>query len=430
MHQSAGYHPVSPWQTPKGLHMRVVLAALLLTAAPAFAADLTVNVSGNTSPDFANVLNDSDVEVARFVFQATGGDVVVDEVVLHVSNHLLADEAFTAVRVLFDEEPNGTFNPATEQVGTDQVPDGLGSALTFTGTFTVKSGMIHTLLVLVDVANNATVYGESFNFTVDPQADVTLADPVTDTIINSNVGVSNSITLRHSVNQLVPGTGNFTEPRQTTFGRTNFPALHFVIDSLVPVGPGQLQGIDLAAITISITCANAAQTDVPTRLRLWTDDGDSAFEPNAGEILIQERTPADVTKWIVAGSVISITFDGTPIQNLQDIPSGSARTFWISIDFGSGPDTTCEVSLTRTNVLGALGADADYFVTTPTAISGDVITVTDPPPKARSANPPGEGGCSTGDGSSWFMLIGLLATLMATARVLRCKRPDAEHTQE
>lgn len=403
--------------------MRVVLAALLLLAAPAFAANLTVNVSGNTPPDFANQLNDTGVEVARFVFQATGGDVDISDVTIHVSNHLLADEAFTAVRVFFDSEPNGTFS-LSEQIDTDKVPSGTGTDITFAGSFTVLGGNIHTLLVLVDIANNATVYGESYDFTIDPQVDVTLTNPGSDTITNSNVGTSNAITLRHSENQLVQGTGNPTAPRQTTYGTTNYPALHFIISSLTPIGPGQLAGIDLAAITISITCATAAQTALPTRLRLWTDDGDSAFEPGSGEILIQERTPADITKWITAGTVISVTFDGTPIQNLQDIASGGTRTFWVSVDFGGGPETTCEVSVTRTNVLGALGADADYFVTVPTAISGDVITVTEAPPKKKSKSPEGEGGCSTDESSGGWLLV-ILATMVAVISIRTCCKQRA-----
>lgn len=406
--------------------MRVVLAALLLLAAPAFAANLTVNVSGNTPPDFGNILNDTDVEVARFVFQATGGDVDISDVTLHVSNHTMAMAAFTNVRVFFDAEPNQTFSPG-EKVGTDQTPTGTTDDLTFTGSFTVLDGNIHTLLVVVDIANNLTIYGEAYDFTIDPQADVTLTNPGTDTITNSNVGTSNQITIRHSENQLVQGTGNPGAPRTTTFGKGNYPALHFIISSLTPTGPGQLSGIDLAAITISITCATGAQTALPTRLRLWTDDGDSSFEPGSGEILIQERVPADITKWIIAGTVISVTFDGTPIQNLQDIASGTTRAFWVSIDFGGSPETTCEVSLTRTNVLGALGTDADFFVTVPTAISGDVITVTEAPPPKKSKSPQGEGGCSTGThGESWLVLV--LLALMATFAVRKCKQLAAQST--
>lgn len=407
--------------------MRVVFAALLLCAAPAFAANLTVNVSGNTPPDFGNQLNDTDVEVARFVFQATGGDVDVSDVTLHVSNHLLADEAFTNVRVFFDAEPNQTFSPG-EQIDTDMTPNGTTDDLTFTGSFTVLSGNIHTLLVLVDIANNATVYGEAYDWTIDPQADVTLTSPGTDTITNSNVGISNEITLRHSENQLVQGTGNPTAPRATTFGNSNYPALHFIISSLTPTGPGQLSGIDLSAITLSITCATGPQTALPTRLRLWTDDGDSSFEPGSGEIMIQERVPADTTKWIIAGTVISVTFDGTPIQNLQDIATGTTRTFWVSIDFGGSPETTCEVSLTRTNVLGALGPDADFFVTTPTAISGDVITVTEAPPKKKSKTPQGEGGCSTGEDTTLTLLMLLIIPLMALGLRAVCKQTRSQST--
>ena len=140
--------------------------------------------------------------------------------------------------------------------------------------------------------------------------------------------------------------------------------------------------------------------------------------------MIQERVPADITKWIIAGTVISVTFDGTPIQALQDIASGTTRAFWVSIDFGGSPETTCEVSLTRTNVLGALGTDADFFVTVPTAISGDVITVTEPPPKKKSKSPQGEGGCSTGAETSVWLLALLLAVLTTIGLRGVCKQNE------
>ena len=54
--------------------MRAVIAALfVLLALPVSAASLAFNLSGTTGPDFGNQLNDTDVEVARYVLQPTGG---------------------------------------------------------------------------------------------------------------------------------------------------------------------------------------------------------------------------------------------------------------------------------------------------------------------------------------------------------------------
>jgi hypothetical protein len=404
--------------------MRAILAALVtILALPCAAATLAVNLSGTTGPDFGNQLNDTDVEVARYVLQPTGGAVSIDAITVHVSNFVLADEAFTGVRLFFDADGNGTFDPS-EEVATSQVPSGAASDLTFTETFSAPSGLIRTLQLRVNIGNNTTAYGESYNFSIDPQADITLTNPGTDTISSATVAVSNDITIRHSENQLVPGTGNPTGPRETGFGKQNLGALHFIVSSLTPPGPGQLQGIDLNSITVSVTCATSAQTAVVTRLRLWQDDGDANFEPGNGEVLIQERTSADVGKWVVAGSVISVTYDGLPVQNLSDVPSGATKSLWVSIDFGDGVDTTCEVSVTRTNILGALGAAADFFVTNPNFISGNVITVTTPPDPPKSAEPPGEGGCSTDDmPGSWVLVLVALALAKIVAGLLCKARP-------
>jgi hypothetical protein len=407
--------------------MRAVFAALFaIFALPCAAATLAVNLSGTTGPDFGNQLNDADVEVARFVLQPSGGAVSIDAIVVHVSSFATADEAFTGVRMFFDADGNGTFDPG-EEISTSQIPTGAADDLTFTETFSAPSGLIRTLQLRVNIGNITSTYGQSYNFSIDPQADITLTSPGTDTISSTTVAVSNDITIRHSENQLVSGTGNPTGARETGFNDTNFAALHFIVSSLPPTAPGQLQGIDLNSITIGVTCQNAAQTAVVTRLRLWQDDGDSNFEPGSGEVLIQERTVLDVGKWVVAGSVINVTYDGLPVQNLSDIPSGGTKALWVGIDFGTGPDTTCEVSVTRTNVLGALGAAADFFVTNPNFISGNVITVTTPPNPPKDAEPPGEGGCSTGADVNWTLVATTLA-LMLILLIRACKQNRSKST--
>jgi len=411
--------------------MRAVFAAVLaILALPLSAATLAFNLSGTTGPDFGNQLNDTDVEVARYVVQPTGGNVSIDSITIHISNFALADNAFTRLRLFFDADGNGTFDPTEElDEASTIVPNGATDDVTFNETFVAPSGLIRTLQLRVNIGVDTSVYGEAFNFSIDPQADIVLTSGG-DSISSTTVATSNDITIRHSENQLVAGTGNPTAPRSAPLNTGNFPALHFIVSSLTPTGPGQLQGIDLAEITISVTCANAAQTATVTRLALWQDDGDAVFEPSAGEVLIVQRTPADAGKWIVAGSVISVTFDGTPVQNLSDIASGGARTFWVGIDFGSGPDATCEVSVTRTQVLGALGAAADFFVTTPNFISGDIINVSTPPEPPKPAEPEGEGGCSSNGQPGGLLLVIVLALVALTARNLPRKRSALCNTEK
>ena len=118
--------------------MRAVIAALfVLLALPVSAASLAFNLSGTTGPDFGNQLNDTDVEVARYVLQPTGGSVDIDSLTVHISNFGLADEAFTRVRAFFDADGNGTFDPSEELDATSTiVPDGTTDDITFTETFT------------------------------------------------------------------------------------------------------------------------------------------------------------------------------------------------------------------------------------------------------------------------------------------------------
>jgi len=375
----------------------LLLLCLLLPAASVSAATLSVNVSGQSGPAFGTRLNTSEVQVGLFALQASGGPVTVDAVTLHFNSPAAAAVAFTSVRLFFDADGNGTFDP-TEEIGSAQPPDGTDDFLTFTGTFTAPAGLIRLLQVRVSVGNNPASYGETFAFRIDAETSIDLDDPVTDNVTGSFPATANSISIRRSENQLVPGTGNPTMPRDAFYGDTNVAALHFIISSLQPVPPGQLDGITLESITISVTLQSSAQAAAVARLALWQDNGNSLFEPNNGEVLIQDRTPADITKWTVTGSVISVVFDGTAIALLQSIPAGSARAFWVSIDFASGTDAVCEVSVNRTGVIGTLGAAADYMVSPPNTVGGDVINVQNRPPRPPSAGPEGEGGCTATSG--------------------------------
>jgi hypothetical protein len=374
--------------------MRALLAALLaILALPASAANLAVNLSGQSGPAFATQLQSTDVQVARFVLQASSGDVTVDAINLHFSNAANADEAFTGVRLFYDADGNNIFD-TSEELDASHAPNGTDDFLTFTETFTAVSGQIRELQVRATVSANVAAYGQAFQFRIDGAGSIALANGA-DTISGTLPAQAGAITIRHSQNRLQPGTGNPTQPRETFFGRDNVAALHFLVESLSATAPGQLAGIDLSSFTISVTLATNAQTEAITRVSLWQDDGDAAFEPGSGEVLIQARNPADVGKWGIAGSVISVVFDGTPIQNLQDVAAGQVRAFWIGIDFADdGPEAVCEVSLNSGGVQGALGPAADFMIANPALVSGNVLTLTEKPPKPKSREAQGEGGCS------------------------------------
>ncbi len=388
--------------------MRALLAAILaFLAVPALAADLAVNLSGQSGGAFSTRLQSNDVQVARFVLQASGGDVTVDAITLHLSNFAMADDALTGVRLFYDADGNNVFDPS-EELDVAQAPNGTDDFLTFTHTFTALSGQIRELQVRATVGNNPAAYGQSFQFRIDSAASIALANGA-DTISGTLPAQSQAVTIRHSENRVQPGTGNPLEPRQTYFGRTNVAALHFLVESLNPAPPGQLSGIDLAAVTISVTMGTNEQTDAVTRLALWQDDGDGSFEPGSGEVLIQERTPADAGKWGINGSVITVVFDGTAIQALQDIAAGQVRAFWVGIDFsGNGPAGVCEVSVNSSGIQGALGPAADHFIANPPLVSGNVLTLSDRPPTPKSREAQGEGGCSATGGVvrlGWLILL-------------------------
>lgn len=399
--------------------------ALLLIAAcpPVFAANLAVNLSGTTNQAFDNKLQDTDVQVARFVIQAGGGDVAVDAIVLHVSN-AAAPFAFTGVRLFYDADGNSTFDPS-EELSTVQAVS--GGAVTFTESFTAVNGLSRELQVRVNIGTDVSTYGEGFQFRIDAATSIVLPGGSPDTVSGTFPVTANAITLRNSLNRLVQGTGNPSAPRSVERGSQNVAALHFAIDSLTPTAPGELVGIDLQAVTLSITVQNNAQTAAVASLSLWQDDGDALFEPGAGEIQIQQRTAADIGKWVPAGNVIGVAFDGTAIAVLPSINVGQARVFWVSVSFVAGSECVAEVSVNRANVQGSLGAGADFFVTIPTSIGGEVITVTQQPAPPAPDEAQGEGGCAVSAHRQWSALALCLALLSPTAK-LRRKRHGSSYT--
>lgn len=393
--------------------MRILLA-LTLMALPLAAADLSVNVSGQSGPAFATQLQTADVQVARFVVQATGGDVTLDELDIHFTNAAAAT-AFTGIRLFYDADGNGIFD-TSEELDAAQTPNGADDFVTFVESFTVFTGQIRELQLRATVGNDSASYGNSFQFRIDSAASLLLAAPG-DTVSGNLPAQAGAITIRHSENRLHPGTGNPTQPRDAFFGNTNKAALHFVIESLTSVPPGQLAGIDLAALQVSVTLGTPEQTDAVTRLTLWQDDGDALFEPNSGEVLIQERRPTDAGKWGIGGSVITVVFDGTAVQQLQAIASGQARAFWVGIDFGNGQEAVCEVSVNAAGILGAEGMAADFFIANPPLISGNVINLKRRPPPPESSDPDGEGGCAVAAmNDTWIALIGALTALGVARR--------------
>lgn len=400
--------------------LRPFLLALLVCTGSLSAGNLSVNLSGTTNQAFPNRLTDTEVQVVRFVLQSTGSNTTVDSITVTVSNAASAVNAFTGMRLFYDADGNGSFD-ASEELSTVQTVT--GATTTFTETFTAMNGLIRELQVRVNIGSNPTVYGEAFTFSIAAGTDLSLPGAPTDTVSGTFPVTGNALTIRNSTNQLVPGTGNPTAPRGIAKGSQNAAALHFVIDSLVPTSPGELVGIDLQAIAISVTTQTAGQTSAVSGVTLWQDDGDAFFEPSAGEVLILARTPADLGKWTPAGNVITVTFDGTPINTLPQINTGQARTFWVGISFAGGADCVCEVSVNRTNIQGSLGVAADFFVISPSAISGEVITVADQPAGPELPEADGEGGCSSSEAQlSWISALLLaLAGFASAARLFKRK---------
>ena len=391
------------------------LCILFLLATPLMAADLAVAVSSNQGPDFANKTNDVDVEVARFRLSATGGAVSVDDLTITFSNETMADDAFSQLRLFYDADGNGTF-AANEELSTGQTPNGAANTLTFTEVFSAPDTSTNDLQLRADINNTSTFYGQAFTFSINLGTDVTLTNGGSDTVSGTFPVTSNTLTIRHSQNQLVPGTGNPTAPRTVGHNTANNAALHFIVDCLTASTNGELVGIDLDSITISLTLGATGEDAGIAAVKLYTDDGDGLFEPGSGEAEIQRRTSLDTAKWVVSSTVISVTFDGSAIANLVDLVSGQNRVFWVGIDFTGGIDVTVEASVNRTGVLGALVADADYFVTSPANINGNVVNARDTGSSGggsgnTNAEPSGEGGCVASNSPTPALLIAFLAVL-------------------
>lgn len=402
--------------------MRVILCALALFCGGLIAADVSVNLSGTAPGNFSNKLQDTDVEVARFVLQASGGSVSIDSITVHYTNPTAAASAFPLVKLFYDANGNGTFE-AGEQVGNSQAA-GAGptaDSLLFTPAMALSvPTALRNLQVRVDIGTSGALYGEQFRFRIDAAGSIALTNGG-DTVSGTFPVQGNFLTIRHSENRIQPGTGNPATVRTLNLDSSNVGALHFLVESLVGTLPGELVGIDLVSISINVTLATAAQIPAIERVTLWQDDGDGAFEPGSGEVQILQRTPADIGKWNPSGNVITVVFDGTPISTLADIPAGGVRTFWVGLHFGDTP-CTCDVSVVPSGIVGALGANADFMQTVPASVAGAVINTQKKKSSPKVAEADGEGGCSTEGNTSLLVLAAVLvAVLLPLQRKLRTR---------
>lgn len=389
------------------------LCAALLAASTLAAATLNVTLSGASPANFENRLSDTSIEVTRFVLTSTGASVDCSAVTITFTNPTTADEAFTAVRVFYDANGNSSFE-AGEEIGVGQAPNGVAATLLFTGAFSVPTSS-RLMQVIVNTGANVASYGDGFRFSIAAAGDITLVNPGTDSVTGAFPVQGNTITIRNSMSNLLAGTGNPASPRTVARGSTNVAGAHFRLDCLAAVIPGELVGLDLSSITVSLNLGAPADANVIASVSLFGDDFDAAFEPNTQDPLIQTRTSADVAKWAVAGSTLTVIFDGAPVTALTSINSGSVRAFWIGVSFNSTADAVVEVLVNRTGILGAEGASGDFLTTAITSISGNVITVSGSGggggDGGQGNRPSEEGGCVVSPTGSWApgMLLCMLA---------------------
>ncbi len=397
------------------------LCAALLADSTLGAATLNVTLSGASPANFENRLSDTSVEVTRFVMTSTGASVDCSAVTLTFTNPTTADEAFTAVRVFYDANGNSSFE-AGEEIGVGQAPNGAAATLLFTGAFTVPTTS-RLMQVIVNTGANVASYGGAYRFSIAAAADISLVNPGTDSVTGSFPVQGNTLTIRNSVTNLLQGTGNPASPRTVARGSTNVAGAHIRLDCIAAVIPGELVGLDLSSLTVNLNLGSAADANVITSVGLFGDDFDAAFEPSGADPLIQSRTSADVAKWTVAGSTLTVIFDGALITALTSINSGTVRAFWIGVSFNSTADAIVEVIVNRTGILGSEGAGGDFLATAITSVSGNVITVSGSGGGGGgggiSNSAREEGGCVASPTGGLWPVAALIAILALSLRIRR-----------
>lgn len=400
---------------PKGRFILFVVVLFILLATPAAAATLTVTVSPEAPPAFANRLLDTNVPVADFTLAAAGGDVTLTAVTITVSNATNAGVAFTSMRVFFDINGDGVFD-AGDEIDTFQNPAG-SSTFTFTENFTVLSGLARRLQVQVDIGNIPAVYGETFIFSLASSGDLTRQNGG-DSIAGTFPVAGNAVLLRNSITEIGAGSGNPTSGRNVAVGTTNAPALHFKLDSKAGVGPGELVGLKLESLEVTVNLGAASHADVLDSVELYSDNGNTAFEPGSGDNLILRRTPAETTKWQVSGTVLTVTFDGAEIAALPTITTGTTRSFWIAYDLANSGSGQLECQVKGIGVIGTEGDDGDFIMAAPAAVSGGtifVVTVSTPSDLKKDEEYK-EGGCAVGAAIPPLVLLVLLPVLALRRR--------------
>ena len=402
--------------------LAVFLFLVALGAGSVAAATVNVTLSGASPANFENRLSDTGVEVARFVLTGSGGSVVCTGVTITFTNPTGADEAFTAVRLFYDANGNNTFE-AGEELGTPGgvAPNGSAATISFNTGFTVPVGS-RLLQVTVNTGSNPAAYGQGFRFSIAAGADVALSSPGTDNVTGTFPVQGNTVTVRNSVTNLLAGTGNPAALRTVPRGTQNAAGLHFRLDCLAAITPGELVGLKLQTLTVNLNLGSAAHATVISAVSLFNDAFDALFEPNTQDILVQTRTSADVAQWQLSGAVLSVTFDGAAIAALSQVNSGAVRAFWVGVSFNTSADAQLEVILNRTGILGTAGGEGDFISTAIASVSGNVITVTGSGGGGGGSKSNGvgeEGGCAVSEVGAlpWLMALLALLTLILQTRV-------------
>jgi len=234
----------------------------------------------------------------------------------------------------------------------------LGSDTTPAATSTIGTADV----VLTNVANAATV---QFWVTVDVQATCTAGTPTDTQTIVTRVGdaVGDISVTATSQGQQLAGANTLASTNPQTIdrnivaanaaanpaaGTTGVGQSNVLIKAFTVTDSGNAAGSNIDVVSIdetgSATFGSASTTDV-SKVSLWRDNGDGAFNAASDTLLGEDTTPA-VTSTI-----------GTPNVVLTNIADGATVTFFITVDVrGAAVDT-------RTIILSVDDAITDISMT-------------------------------------------------------------------